>query len=52
MYEPRQDVVDGMVSIPAGPGWGGDLSRLAVEIRAPFEHARLKLWPACPACTS
>ena len=27
MYEPRQDVVDGMVSIPAGPGWGVEISR-------------------------
>jgi L-alanine-DL-glutamate epimerase-like enolase superfamily enzyme len=27
MYEPRQDVVDGMVSIPSGPGWGVEISR-------------------------
>ena len=27
MYEPRQDVVDGMVSIPTGPGWGVEISR-------------------------
>lgn len=27
MYEPRQEVVDGMVSIPTGPGWGVEISR-------------------------
>ena len=27
MYEPRQEVVDRMVSIPAGPGWGVEISR-------------------------
>jgi len=26
MYEPRQEVVDGMVSIPTGPGWGVEIS--------------------------
>jgi L-alanine-DL-glutamate epimerase-like enolase superfamily enzyme len=26
MYEPRPEVVDGMVSIPAGPGWGVEIS--------------------------
>lgn len=26
MYEPRQEVVDGTVSIPAGPGWGVEIS--------------------------
>jgi len=27
MYEPRQEVVDGMVSIPTEPGWGVEISR-------------------------
>jgi L-alanine-DL-glutamate epimerase-like enolase superfamily enzyme len=27
MYEPRQNVVDGMVAIPTGPGWGVEISR-------------------------
>jgi L-alanine-DL-glutamate epimerase-like enolase superfamily enzyme len=26
MYEPRPEVADGMVSIPAGPGWGVEIS--------------------------
>ncbi len=26
MYEPRPEVVDGMVSVPAGPGWGVEIS--------------------------
>jgi L-alanine-DL-glutamate epimerase-like enolase superfamily enzyme len=26
MYEPRPEVVEGMVSVPAGPGWGVEIS--------------------------
>ena len=53
MYEPRSGGRrrDGHHPDRAGLG-SGDLSRMAVEIRASLEHTRLKLWPACPACRS
>jgi L-alanine-DL-glutamate epimerase-like enolase superfamily enzyme len=41
MYEPRPRVVDGRVSVPAGPGWGVDISPTWLE-RAEHRSTRLE----------